>query len=494
MLREIPPLQILCLRAIGPPTCSFEDTFAKSKDGQPSTASRLIRSFHKRHVGSATTAAVAAAAVPTTNAADKDNTDAVSDIEIIPMERTPCIGTGSARRIHANDVDLHHPIAASRLNGTLVLEHGNPALDCLQSYPDSLVELGRMDDARLGLHFFQEWRANVLLAAGHPLTEPPAAVTAAAAATAGGKKRRRSGTVAVAAPSQAELTQVQYDKAPTASLSLYNCTLSTDTIEAMVASGMGPHISCLDLTGTHGLNDDLLFILLPVCSNLQRLSLKNCRRITDTALQLLAEHCPKLVSLDVGGAFNMTTATVLDVTVPALEHLQELHASGMGWNNDSIAAVTTMREWKALSLGFSMRLTQSSIRQSLMDCSASLTALSLPFCESVVDNALMGVLGRNLPFVKYLDLRGNSSLSTITGWYDGRASADLGEQFLLMLARYSGLQESSVEETRRIHPLEASKDMLTVILDGGGMGAGICRVEEEATPPKASLLDSKTNR
>jgi hypothetical protein len=300
--------------------------------------------------------------------------------------------------------------------------------------------------------------------------------------------------VAVAAPSQAELTQVQYDKAPTASLSLYNCTLSTDTIEAMVASGMGPHISCLDLTGTHGLNDDLLSILLPVCSNLQRLSLKNCRRITDTALQLLAEHCPKLVSLDVGGAFNMTTATVLDVTVPALEHLQELHASGMGWNNDSIAAVTTMREWKALSLGFSMRLTQSSIRQSLMDCSASLTALSLPFCESVVDNALMGVLGRNLPFVKYLDLRGNSSLSTITGWYDGRASADLGEQFLLMLARYSGLQESSVEETRRIHPLEASKDMLTVILDGGGMGAGICRVEEEATPPKASLLDSKTNR
>ena len=38
------------------------------------------------------------------------------------------------------------------------MEHGNPALDCLQSYIDALVELGRMDDGRLGLHFFEEWR------------------------------------------------------------------------------------------------------------------------------------------------------------------------------------------------------------------------------------------------------------------------------------------------------------------------------------------------
>jgi hypothetical protein len=158
--------------------------------------------------------------------------------------------------------------------------------------------------------------------------------------------------------------------------------------------------------------------------------------------------------------------------------MTELHCSGLGWTNESIADLTDMREWKSLALGFSLRLTQSSLRQSLMTISTSLTALSLPFCESVMDNAILGILGRNLPLVGYLDVRGNPGLSTLTGWYDGRASADLPAQSLLVLGRYSGLQDSSVDDTRRIHPNEASTDLLTVIIDGGGMGAAISRGEE----------------
>jgi hypothetical protein len=70
------------------------------------------------------------------------------------------------------------------------------------------------------------------------------------------------------------------------------------------------------------------------------------------------------------------------------------------------------------------------------------------------------------------------SMCTLTGWYDGRASADLPAQSLLVLGRYSGLQDSSVDDTRRIHPNEASADLLTVVLDGDGMGAAISRGEE----------------
>jgi hypothetical protein len=95
-----------------------------------------------------------------------------------------------------------------------------------------------------------------------------------------------------------------------------------------------------------------------------------------------------------------------------------------------------------------------------------------------MDNAILGILGRNLPNVGYLDVRGNPGLSTLTGWYDGRASADLPAQSLLVLGRYSGLQDSSVDDTRRIHPNEASADLLTVVLDGDGMGAAISRGEE----------------
>jgi hypothetical protein len=88
------------------------------------------------------------------------------------------------------------------------------------------------------------------------------------------------------------------------------------------------------------------------------------------------------------------------------------------------------------------------------------------------------ILGRHLPNVGYLDVQGNPALSTLTGWYDGRASADLPAQALLVLGRYSGLSDSSVEDTRRIHPNDAPTNLLTVLLDGGGMGAAISRGEE----------------
>eukprot|EP00957_Ditylum_brightwellii_P070402 5349362-Ditylum_brightwellii.AAC.1 len=81
------------------------------------------------------------------------------------------------RRFNANDVDINHPwivsitpprfCSAKRRKSNqpmnihdemMCIEHGNAALDVLQSFIDSLVELGRMDDLRLGLTFFEEWR------------------------------------------------------------------------------------------------------------------------------------------------------------------------------------------------------------------------------------------------------------------------------------------------------------------------------------------------
>jgi hypothetical protein len=111
------------------------------------------------------------------------------------------------------------------------------------------------------------------------------------------------------------------------------------------------------------------------------------------------------------------------------------------------------------------------LRESVLEISDSLTSLALPFCETVVDNALLGILGRNLPHIRSLDLRGNPNLYTLTGFYDGRASADLpvDDQMLTVLARYTGITDNSVEETKRVHPTA----QLQVFLGTGGMGAGI---------------------
>lgn len=175
---------------------------------------------------------------------------------------------------------------------------------------------------------------------------------------------------------------------------------------------------------------------------------------------------------DVGGAFNITADDVLEV-VPTLTALKEMHASGLGWSNDTVERLVEQRAWTKLSLAFSFRLSQASLRQSLMSISETLESLALSFCEDTVDNTLLGMLGRNLPAVKYLDVRGNPSLTTLTGWYDGRASADLPAQSLHVLGRFSGLSERSVEETRMVHRVEAA--LLTVILDATGSGTGVTR-------------------
>jgi hypothetical protein len=129
---------------VGGHGCNAEDTFAPSKpntsdaDGKTvaSSASRLLQSF--------------------------DSND-----ENISISRTPATGKGAARRNQANDVDLNHPWIGIWSSGDpekreMLMEFGSSGLDVLQSYIDSLVELGRMDDSKLGLHFFEEWKANVL--------------------------------------------------------------------------------------------------------------------------------------------------------------------------------------------------------------------------------------------------------------------------------------------------------------------------------------------
>ena len=433
--------------------CSAEVTFAKqANNGEPSPASRLLRSFHKRPVVATDADAKLYLEQRKGDENKQNKNSSSSSIESIPMIRTPCIGMHSSRRMQANDVDLNLPmIACQAPDGSLVMEYSNPALDCLQSVIDSLVELGRMDDSRIRKHFFEEWRANVLLAAGKPLT----------------KKRRRTSADSSAAPNGSDSNGVALG-----SLSLYNCTVSHDTIDAMIESQMGPHLAVLDWTGVHGLHDEMLAKLLPHCPNLVRLSLKNCRRVTVESLRVVAQYQARLQCLDVGGAMNITHEDVLEV-LPTLMSLQEIHASGLGWTDETVERLVDLRPWTKVSLGFSFRLTQASLRQSLMKISETLISLALPFCENTVDNALLGMLGRNLPAVRYLDVRGNPSLSTLTGWYDGRASADLPAQPLHVLGRFSGLSEGSVEETRRVHPLEAA--LLTVILDATGTGTGITR-------------------
>ena len=454
-MREIPDLQILCLRVVGSHSSSTEKTFATNENGETSLASRLLRSFHFRGKESI-----------------ENTADNLRTIQNIPIPARPCIGPGSSRRMNANEVDMNHPFIGCREPRDdpnnirfqpLIMQYGNAALDCLQSYIDTLVDLGRMDDGRLGLNFFQEWKANVQhISPPSDSTAIPNNSTPIKAISS--KKRRRSGGN--------NFSDAQQLPVSLGSLSLHNCTIADETFSCMVKSGMCRHLAVLDLTGLRGLTDKLATMIFEVSPNIERLSLKNCRKITGkTTVQIIL--LKKLKSLDVGGCFNVSSSDVLNV-IPSLPELKELHASGILWNDESLQALVNVRDdWRGLSLGFSNNISQPVLRESLMQLGDSLRSLALPFCENVVDNALLGVLGRNMPVLQFLDLRGYGSLNTITGFYDGRTSADLPVLALTVVGRYSSISEASVEETRRVHPLHAAGNLLTVYLDEKGMGAAI---------------------
>jgi hypothetical protein len=468
-MREIPQLQVLCLRSIGSHSCSVEVTFAKNADDNTlSKASRLLRSFHQRPIED------------DDSAPQDDSTTTTTTIASVPMKRTACIGKGSARRDQANEVDLNHPIIACRMGSTeltdesiddsnkststlLIMEHGNPALDCLQSYVDSLVELGRMDDSRLGLHFFEEWKCNVLLGSGKTLQELD---------TPRKKRRRGTGTTSPTTTNTNTNTNTNNQDLALGSLSLHNCSIFEETIGAMVEAQIGDCLGVLDITGVHSLNDAMLEQLLPTCPHILRLSIKNCRRLTRISTQLIGTHQKNLQCLDIGGSYNVTPQDLLDI-LPNLPDMTELHASGLAWSNPLVQELCSLRAWQGLSLGFTPYLTAMGLKDALTPIADSLQTLALPFCEAMVDNAFLGVLGRNLPNVVCLDVRGNSNLSNLTGWYDGRASANLKAQTLIVLARYSNVSKQSLEDTKRIHPLETTQ--MVCILDGGGVGIGIRR-------------------
>eukprot|EP00550_Attheya_septentrionalis_P008512 CAMPEP_0198287052 /NCGR_PEP_ID=MMETSP1449-20131203/5986_1 /TAXON_ID=420275 /ORGANISM="Attheya septentrionalis, Strain CCMP2084" /LENGTH=515 /DNA_ID=CAMNT_0043984947 /DNA_START=150 /DNA_END=1697 /DNA_ORIENTATION=+ len=507
-MREIPSLVSLCLRSVGPKGCDSEVTFGgierktrsnsnvgaieeKKKEessgshGVVATAtattmtSRLLRSYHTRPVG------------PVLQTGLDGNASLSMNPEHVPLERVPYISPQNPKRHHANDVDMNHPWVA--IQGGLI-ESGTPASDLLQNYIDALVELGRMDDEHLGIHFFTEWAHSIC---GQKDSNTKFTAEPLETSTPLSKKRRRSGKPVLNLGGGGEERGMPRRGA----LSLHNsASTGPNTFGALQQSGAGRHISVLDLTGVHSLTDSLLAPLLNHCPHLTRLSLKNCRKVqlasTDVQ-EAMVSRLPHLFALDVGGCFNVTPQTMLSLVQQKHQlnsgskqtklsksnqknQWTELHVSGLGWDD---VTLLKLMEWigsyvQGLSLAFSVRVSPSAWEIALDQCHA-LKRLNIAFCDQVTSSTLSILRHENL---HVLDIRGCHQVSSLSPLYESRhgslSDVSLGitgeqQKSLLVLARYSCVTRSSIEDTRRLFPLTASIEQLNIILDGGGLGMGI---------------------
>ncbi|KAL9181264.1 hypothetical protein ACHAXT_010069 [Thalassiosira profunda] len=220
--------------------------------------------------------------------------------------------------------------------------------------------------------------------------------------------------------------------------------------------------------GCTGLTDSILANV--VCSGsfprLQRLSLKNCRKLTGKGIAALA-NLPQLRALDVGGCFNVQASDVVSLVQshPATKNgtLTEIYASGLGWTDVALEELINAAagHLKGLGVGFSPYISGPGLILALTKVAKTLDRLAVPFVPAV-DDAIASALGKAVPKLAVLDMRGGGPPLQV----------DLPLGHLFVLGRYSGISNNSLagdaETTRCICTL-------TCVLDGGGVGGGIRR-------------------
>jgi hypothetical protein len=500
-MREIAPLRILALRAVGPPGCQPEISFGgpprrpkkqQDDDNNNGDSNDIIDAVSTNNDNDETSSTSSNTVFSPPLPPDEPTITSrlLRSLRDCRRDHTPYVA--GTTRANASDVDISQPWVMSihppRHNETnnninnspmdessefLAIENGNHAVECLQMFIDALVESGRAGDSRLGVHFFREWVH---------------AVTGESSTSIGGveeqqqqrPKKRQKGNSGNNSSSR------QFDHLPLGSLSLHNlASASVQTFRSMEFANVGSCLGALDLTGAHGLTDYILSKV--ICSGsfprIQRLSLKNSRKLTGKSISNLVK-LRDLRALDVGGCFNVHPNDVIEMVQqhPGTKKgtLTEIYAGGLGWTDVALESLlnVTSRHLRGLGVGFSTYLSGPGLVLILAKAAGTLDRLSIPFCTGV-DDAVASALGRNLPKLAVLDIRGCSKVYSLTGMMDGRiAASNSGAEVsghLFVLARYSGISNNSLEETSRLYRNEEGEPVFDCVLDGGGTGGGVRR-------------------
>ncbi|KAL3826507.1 hypothetical protein ACHAXA_004344 [Cyclostephanos tholiformis] len=363
----------------------------------------------------------------------------------------------------------------------LAIEHGNHAVECLQQFIDALVESGRASDTRMGVRFFREWTSAVV---GRSVMVGWEGEVVRDAGRGGGGVAVVDDSLLPRTPSKkrqkiASSTANVDDDAtiPLGSLSLHNFSAgSIRTFRSMEKANVGRCLGTLDVTGVHGLTDSILSNV--ICggsfARLRRLSVKNCRKLTGRGISSLV-GLPNLRALDVGGCFNVLPDDVISLVRchPSTRRggFEEIYASGLGWTDVALEEIVdvTVGQLRALGVGFSPYISGPGLILTLSKLSSTLEHLAFPFCAGM-DDAVASALGKALPRLAVLDIRGCNKVYSLSGMMEGRAGSAIAKH-LFVLARYSGISVNSLDETLRLYDSEK----LTCILDGGGTGGGIRR-------------------
>lgn len=179
-------------------------------------------------------------------------------------------------------------------------------------------------------------------------------------------------------------------------LTLTNCSKLTDTSVARLING-NRSLAALDITGIHSMTDATMAMVAQNCFRLQGLNITNCKHISNEILEKVAEQCRYLKRLKFNGCDQITDRAV-------------------------IAFARNCRQLLEIDLADCRRLDDDAVT-ALLSEGTQLRELRLARCSRITDNAFL-----NLPYGAF---------------YEGLRILDLTDCFELQDAGISRIIEAA---------------------------------------------------
>jgi len=190
-------------------------------------------------------------------------------------------------------------------------------------------------------------------------------------------------------------------------LDLTNCVVNDSTFKIIAAKC--PYLSCINLNSIKNNRDDItendLILLFKTCSKLTIVLLKKCINTTDTAIISLANNCPLLKVLNVGGCKRITDASL--AALSKLYHLKSLNFSSTKVTDKGLSHICKSLSApliKEIDISGCKKLTDRSVQVIIQHCH-DINVLLFHGCIKITENS------RHI-----LSYNHNTKLLTWTAW------------------------------------------------------------------------------
>jgi hypothetical protein len=221
---------------------------------------------------------------------------------------------------------------------------------------------------------------------------------------------------------------ISFEQTKSNTLSLKNSKI-TGVYLSEIIQRCGPQLISIDVSGCLMVDDVMVEKLLQTCLQLQRLEIRNCRKLTDESLESLIRGAPHLIHINLGGNFNMTENGIIRFVEkhPNRQKLLSLNISGLPISEQTLHSLTAnCLSLKSLGIGYAL-ITEAMVRNFLEKNGNRLESLCIswltpPYSTTGVSGDIIDFISKTCPRLQTLDISGlqNITSSAIGNFVDSK--------------------------------------------------------------------------